>query len=169
MKNIFVLHKAACAAAALLMALSFSLAQAQGAVIDNGADAAAMLNVRTAPDKGASALGKFLSGTQVEILGDAGSGFSQIAIGTGNGAVTGYAMTQYLAGSAQVNATYEASVASPYGTQSVVLRDKASNSYHPVAMLMVGERVLVIGEMGEFRYVKTGGGCVGCLLESELK
>ena len=163
------MHKAACLAAALMMVFSLSMAQAQSAVIDNGADAATMLNVRTAPDKSALALGKFLSGTQVEILGDAGNGFSRIAIGSGNGAVTGYAVTQYLSGSAKVNATYEACVASPYGTQSVVLRDAPSNSYHPVAMLMVGERVLVIGEMGEFRYVKTGGGCVGCLLGSELK
>ena len=153
----------------MLMVCAFSCALAQSAVIDNGADAAAMLNVRPAPDKGASALGRFLSGTQVEILGDAGNGFSKIAIGSGNGAVTGYAMTQYLSGGAQVDATYEACVASPYGTQSVVLRDKASNSYHPVAMLMVGEHVLVVGEKDGFRYVKTGSGCVGCLLESELK
>lgn len=153
----------------MLMVCAFSCALAQSAVIDNGADAAAMLNVRTAPDKGASALGRFLSGTQVEILGDAGNGFSQIAIGSGKGAVTGYAMTQYLSGGAQVDATYEARVVSPYGTQSVVLRDRASNSYHPVAMLMVGEHVLVVGEKDGFRYVKTGSGCVGCLLESELK
>ena len=97
------------------------------------------------------------------------SGKTQIAIGAGTGVVYGYAKTQDLSAGAQMNATYEATVASPYGTQSVVLRDQASNSYHPVAMLMVGDRVLVIGEMGEFRYVKTGSGCVGCLLGSELK
>ena len=128
-----------------------------------------MLNVRAAPDKGAAVLGKFLSGTQVEIVADAGGGWSQIVIGSGNGVISGYAMTQYLAQSARVDATHEAAVVSPYGTQSVVLRDHPSNSYHPVAMLMVGDRVLVIGESDEFRYVQTGSGCVGCLLESELK
>ena len=60
-------------------------------------------------------------------------------------------------------------VTSPYGTQSVVLRDRPSNSYDAVAMLMVGDSVLGIGEMNEFRYVQTASGCVGCLLSGELK
>lgn len=154
-------------AAALIM--TASCAMAQGAVIDNGGDASSLLNVRVTPDKGAQMLGKFFSGTKVEIVADAGGGWSQIAIGSGSGVISGYAMTQYLAQSTRVNATREAMVASPYGTQSVVLRDRADHSYHPVAMLMVGDRVLVIGEMGEFRYVQTKNGCVGCLLESELK
>ena len=155
------------AAAALMLTASCALAQ--GAVIDNGSDASSLLGVRVTPDKSAQMLGQFFSGAQVEIVADAGNGWSQIAIGSGSGVVSGYAMTQYLAQSARVNATREAAVASPYGTQSVVLRNRADHSYHPVAMLMVGDRVLVIGEMGEFRYVQTQSGCVGCLLESELK
>ena len=153
------------AAAALVM--TASCAMAQGAVIDHGDSAP--LNVRMMPDKSAQMLGQFFSGTKVEIVADAGGGWSQIAIGTGSGVISGYVMTQYLADGVRVNATREAVVASPYGTQSVVLRDQADHSYHPVAMLMVGDRVLVIGEMGEFRYVQTQSGCVGCLLESELK
>ena len=78
-------------------------------------------------------------------------------------------MTEYLSASVFVDATKSASVVSPYGTQSVVLRDRPSNSYDAVAMLMVGDSVLVIGEMNEFKYVQTGSGCVGCLLGSELK
>jgi len=155
--------------AALLLVMSASLAAAQEAVISNGSDPASMLNLRTAPDKGAQALGKFLSGTQVVILADAGDGWSQVEIGTGNGVVSGYVMTQYLSGSAQVDATRKATVVSPYGTQSVVLRDRPSNSYNAIAMLTVGDRVLIIGQQGEFRYVETDSGCVGCLLESELK
>ena len=50
-----------------------------------------------------------------------------------------------------------------------MLRDRPSNSYDAVAMLMVGDSVLVIGEMNEFRYVQTASGCVGCLLSGELK
>ncbi|MBR5287124.1 MAG: SH3 domain-containing protein [Clostridia bacterium] len=165
MKKTIVKHKKRVALAAAAMMLTAGCALAQSAVID----AAGALSVHAAPDQGAAALGSFLRGTKVEILGDAGGGWSQIAIGTGSGVISGYAMTQYLSSGVGAADTYEASVASPYGTQSVVLRDKASNSYRPVAMLMVGERVLVIGQAGEFRYVQTGSGCVGCLLESELK
>ena len=165
MKKSIHLHRRKAALAASAMLLAASCAMAQPAVIDD----AQGLSVHVLPDHAAMALGSFLSGTPVEIIADAGSSWSEIAIGSGNGVVSGFALTQRLAQSARVNATYEASVASPYGTQSVVLRDAPSNSYHPVAMLMVGDRVMVIGQAGEFRYVKTVSGCVGCLLESELK
>ena len=159
MKKSIHLHRRKAALAAAAMLLAASCAMAQSAVIDD----AQGLSVHVSPDHAAMALGSFLSGTPVEIIADAGGGWSQIAIGSGSGVISGFAQ------SARVNATYEASVASPYGTQSVVLRDAPSNSYHPVAMLMVGDRVMVIGQAGEFRYVKTVSGCVGCLLESELK
>lgn len=151
---------------AATMILMSGCALAQGAMIDSGAG---MLSVRSAPEPSAAVVGRFFTGTRVSVVGDAGGGFSQITIGTGSGVVTGYAATQYLSQNVSANATWEAAVASPYGTQSVVLRDQPSNSYHPVAMLMVGDRVLVIGEMNGFCFVQTAGGCVGCLLESELK
>ncbi len=157
------------ATATAAMLLSAACAFAQGAVITGGSDPLNMLALHAAPDAGAAALGKFLCGTPVEIVADAGGGWSQIAIGTGSGVISGYAMTQYLGTSAGEDATYSAVVASPYGTPSVVLRDRASNSYGAVAMLTVGDRVQVIGEMGEFRFVRTGSGCVGCLLASELR
>lgn len=166
LKNAF-LHKTAFLLAAMVLFASCALAQT--AVIDNGGDPASMLNLREQPDRNARALGKFLSGTQVEVLADAGGGFSEVEIGAGQGVVRGYVMTQYLSAGASVDATRTASVVSPYGTQSVVLRDRPSNSYDAVAMLMVGDSVLIIGEMDAFRYVRTDSGCVGCLLESELK
>ena len=164
MKNSF-LHKGLCLLAALMMVCVSSCAMAQAAQMDG----ASLITLREQPDSGAKVLGRFFSGAQVEILGDAGNGFKQVALGTGMGTVSGYVMTEYLASQAQVSAIKTAHVASPYGTQSVVLRSRPSNSYDAVAMLMVGDSVLIIGEMGEFRYVQTGSGCVGCLLESELK
>lgn len=164
-----ILHKMIAVIAAAAMMLAVSCAMAQGAVIDNGSDPASMLNLREQPDRNAKVLGRFFSGTQVEIIADAGGGWSQITIGVKPGMVSGFVMTEYLDGASPVNATRSAAVASPYGTQSVVLRDRPSNSYNAVAMLMVGDSVIVIGEMNEFRYVQTGSGCVGCLLESELK
>ena len=165
MKKHSFLHKGICLLAALMMACACSGAMAQAAQMDS----AAAINLREQPDNGAKVLGRFFSGAQVDILGDAGNGFSKVSLGTGMGTVSGYVMTETLAAQAQTDATKTAYVVSPYGTQSVVLRSRPSNSYDAVAMLMVGDRVLIIGEAGQFRFVQTGSGCVGCLLESELK
>ena len=152
----------------LLMLLCVS-AQAQSAVIDNGSDPSSRLNMRSAPSRDAGAVGKFVSGTQVEIVEDAGGGWSKVKIGGGRHAITGYMMTEYLGGSSAVDARERRSVVSPYGTQSVVLRDRPSNSYNAVMMLPVGESVTLIGVSGDFCYVITVDGSAGCLLLSELK
>jgi len=157
-------------AAAVLLTLLLSMAAcAQGAVIDNGSDPSSRLNMRTAPDRSAGAMGKFVSGTQVEIVADAGNGWSQVRIGGGRYAVSGYMMTEYLRDSSAVDARERRTVVSPYGTQSVVLRDRPSNSYDAVLMLPVGESVTVIGVSGDFCYVLAPDGSAGCLLSSELK
>lgn len=153
----------------LLLTMAWACAWAQGAVIDNGSDPASRLNMRSAPDKSAAAVGKFVSGTRVEIVADAGNGWSQVSIGSGRHAVNGYMMTQYLRDSSTVDARENKAVASPYGTPSVVLRDRPSNSYDAVTMLPVGESVMVIGVSGDFCYVIAGDSSVGCLLSSELK
>ena len=62
-----------------------------------------------------------------------------------------------------------AQVASPYGTQSVVLRDAPSDSYDAVAMLMVGQEVTAVGTSGEFYFVLLGDGGTGWLAEDEIK
>jgi len=144
-------------------------AMAKSAVVDNGSDPGSRLNMRSQPSRDASAIGKFVSGTKVEVLGDAGNGWSQVAIGSGRGSVTGYMMTEYLKPSSTIDARENKKVASPYGTQSVVLRDRPSNSYNAVAMLMVGETVTMIGVSGDFCFVQTADSSVGCLLGSELK
>jgi len=153
----------------LVLALMSAAAFAQTAVIDNGSDPSSRLNMRTAPDRSASAVGKFVSGTQVEIVADAGGGWSQVRIGGGRHAVSGYMMTEYLNDACTVDAREHKTVASPYGTQSVVLRDRPSNSYDAVMMLPVGEGVTVIGVSGDFCYVLASDGSVGCLTTGELK
>ena len=153
----------------VLMMLLPAFALAQSAVIDNGSDPGSRLNLRSAPSRDAQAVGKFVSGTRVEILSDAGDGWSQVCIGGGQNAVTGYMMTQYLRSASTVDARESRKVTSPYGTQSVVLRDRPSNSYDAVMMLMVGETVTVIGVSGDFCYVQTGDSSVGCLASDELK
>lgn len=158
--------------AVLLMMLMMTvpvMAMAYGAVVDNGSDPASRLNMRSEPSRDAAAIGKFVSGTQVEVLGDAGNGWAQVRIGGGRGSVTGYMMASYLKSSSVIDAREQRKVASPYGTQSVVLRNRPSNSYDAVAMLMVGETVTVIGVSGDFCFVQLGDSSVGCLLGSELK
>lgn len=155
--------------ALVIMLLLPVCALAQGAVVDNGADPAGMLNMRSAPGKDAQVVGKFYSGTPVEIVSDAGGGWSQVRIGGADSCVGGYMMTSYLKPASAVNACVRRQVASPYGTQSVVLRDRPSNSYDAVMMLMVGEPVTVVGTFEGFCYVMTENACVGCLANSELK
>ena len=151
-----------------LMLLAPAAAMAHGAVVDNGSDPASRLNMRVQPSREAAAIGKFVSGTPVEVIADAGGGWSQVCIGGGRNSVTGYMMTSYLKDFSMIDARETRCVASPYGTQSVVLRDRPSNSYDAVAMLMVGETVTVIGVSGDFCFVQLADSSVGCLLDSEL-
>ena len=135
----------ACWGMALLM-LWGGQAMAQSAVVDNGSDPSSRLNMRDQPSKDAGSVGQFYTGTPVEIVSDAGGGWSQVTIGGGANSLSGYMMSQYLStDTASVqDATKDMQVVSPYGTQSVVVRDTPSNSYDAVSMLEVGDDVRVI-------------------------
>ena len=61
-------------------------------VVDNGSDPSARLNMRVQPDRNAAAVGKFVSGTQVEILGSYGGWYH---VRTPDG-LTGYMYGRYL-------------------------------------------------------------------------
>ena len=154
---------------ALMLLLVPVMAAAQSAVVDNGSDPTSRLNMRAQPSREAAVVGKFVSGTPVEIVADAGDGWSQVCIGSDRCSVSGYMMTSYLKAGSAVDAREAKKVVSPYGTPTVVLRDRPSNSYDAVMMLMVGEVVTVIGANGEFCFVQTDDASVGCLLGSELK
>lgn len=162
-----MIRKWACLFALLMLLPVFAMAQS--AVVDNGSDPSSYLNMRSAPSRDAQVVGKFVSGTPVEILRDAGDGWSEVCIGAHQSGVTGYMMTNYLKPECRVDATERRQVVSPYGTQSVVLRSRPSNSYDAVAMLMVGDVVTVVGSHGDFCYVITADACAGCLAVSELK
>ena len=158
----------ACWGMALLM-LWGGQAMAQSAVVDNGSDPSSRLNMRDQPSKDAGSVGQFYTGTPVEIVADAGDGWSQVTIGGWVNSLSGYMMTRYLAedASAVQDMTKEMQVVSPYGTQSVVVRNTPSNSYDAVAMAEVGDEVRVIGTKGDYYYVLLGDGSVGCLSTSE--
>lgn len=156
-----------CAALALALTMLGGAALAQTAVVDNGSDPGKSLNLRSAPGRDADSLGRFVSGTRVQVLSDAGDGWAEVSIG----GVHGYMMEDYLSGDAAsvLDAREEKQVVSPYGTPSVVLRDRPSNSYDAVAMLAVGEKVTVIGVSGDFCYVQLSDASVGCLAADELQ
>ena len=154
---------------AMLLVMMCAAAFAQTAVVNNGSDPQSRLNMRSAPGTDAPSLGRFMSGTPVEIIADAGNGWSQVQIGGGRSSVRGYMKTEFLSGSAAVDAREKRTVVSPYGTPSVVLRDRPGNSYDAVAMLPVGTQVPVIGVSGDFCYVQIEDTSVGCLASSELK
>lgn len=146
---------------------------AQQAVVDNGSDPESRLNMRSAPGTDAQSLGKFLSGTQVEIVNQAEGGWSQVELGGSMNSIRGYMKSEYLAvggdAAGVLNATYGVKVISPYGTQSVVLRSEPSDSYDAVAMLTVGQEVTVIGMSGDFYYVQLADRSVGCLASDEVR
>ena len=144
---------------------------AQSAVVNNGSDAAARLNMRGQPSKDADSLGQFYTGTPVNIVSDAGNGWSQVTIGSGNNSLSGYMMTAYLSADASsvTDATLYMEVTSPYGTQSIIVRSEPSNSYDAVAALVVGDSVRVIGTAGSYYYVLLSDQSVGCLSTSEVK
>ena len=123
---------------AVLMALWGGQALAQSAVVNNGSDPNSRLNMRDQPSRDASAVGQFYTGTPVEIVDDAGDGWSQVTIGGGVNSLSGYMMTRYLAEDASA-----------------------------VAMAEVGDEVRVIGTKGDYYYVLLGDGSVGCLSTSE--
>lgn len=160
----------ACWGMALLM-LCGGQAMAQSAVVDNGSDPSSRLNMRDQPSKDAGSIGQFYTGTPVEIVSDAGGGWSQVTIGGGANSLSGYMMSQYLStDTASVqDATKDMQVVSPYGTQSVVVRDTPSNSYDAVSMLEVGDDVRVIGTKGDYYYVLLDDSSVGCLSTSEAE
>ena len=155
----------------LMLTLAGGRAFAQSAVVNNGSDAAARLNMRGQPSKDADSLGQFYTGTPVNIVLDAGNGWSQVTIGSGNNSLSGYMMTAYLSADASsvTDATLYMEVTSPYGTQSIIVRSEPSNSYDAVAALVVGDSVRVIGTAGSYYYVLLSDQSVGCLSTSEVK
>ena len=154
----------------LMFALVGGRALAQSAVVNNGSDATARLNMREQPSRDADSMGQFYTGTPVDIVSDAGNGWSQVTIGSGNNSLSGYMMTAYLSADASsvTDATLYMEVTSPYGTQSIVVRDAPSNSYDAVAMLEVGDTVRVIGTTGNYYYVLLDDDSVGCLSTNEV-
>ena len=72
----------------LMLTLVGGRAFAQSAVVNNGSDAAARLNMRGQPSKDADSLGQFYTGTPVNIVSDAGNGWSQVTIGSGNNSLS---------------------------------------------------------------------------------
>lgn len=150
---------------ALLLMCLFSAALAKTACVSvpNG-----QVNVRREGKSGAEIVCKLVSGARVDVQ-EGADGWAKITLGKGRGSITGYMMTEYLAAAPAKDDVREKTVASPYDTQSVVLRSAASDSYDAVSMAQVGQTVLLLGSMDGFGLVQLADGSVGWLSNAEMK
>ena len=139
----------------LLAVLTAGHALAQTAWVSGGS-----LNVRAAPEQGAAVLGSLIAGAQVEVS-PVDEAWGRVRLGE----MTGYVMRAWLS-EAQTAGTKRA-VVSPYGTPTVVLRSRPSNSYGTAGILQTGESVELLGEFGGFLCVGTSAG-TGFLSEEEV-
>ena len=122
----------------------------------------ASLNVRVAPDQSSAVLGRLLTGAQVE-ASDADGIWCSVYLGE----LTGYVMREYLAGMKTAQAP-ACTVVSPYGTLTVAMRSRPSNSYATLGILPTGESVELLGEFGEFSCIRVGA-AVGFLSRKEIR
>ena len=82
--------------------------------------------------------------------------------------MTGYVEADGLSAAAPAGEPSSGTVASPYGTPTVVLRSRPSNSYGAAGVLETGAQVRVLGEFGGFYGVDSPAG-TGFLAKDEVK
>lgn len=156
------MKKTAVVCAMLILALAASACAYAEAV--SGA-AGSTTALREQPGQGSRAIGQFYNGAQLQMLSQAGDGWALVAFG----GVQGYMPLEALSSGVKRDETLTASVVSPYGTPSVVLRDRPSDSYNAVAMVTVGSQVRVLGTSGKFVFVTLNNGTEGCLSSQEIR
>lgn len=108
-------------------------------------------------------LGSLRAGARVTVHYD-GGGWARLQLGE----VTGYVEADGLSAASPVGEPATGTVTSPYGTPTVVLRSRPSNSYGAAGVLETGAQVRVLGEFGGFYGVDSPAG-TGFLAKDEVK
>ena len=121
------------------------------------------LRVRREPSADAQALGSLSAGACIQAEA-AGGEWSRVQLGE----IEGYVMSAYLSASPAGETPAAKRVASPYGTPTVVLRSRPSNSYGAAGVLQTGTEVTVLGEFDGFFAVDSPAG-TGFLAKDEVK
>ena len=142
----------------IVMLCLSACASAEHAVVNRGG---AALYLQATSSSGR--IGTIYAGAPIEVQASAADGWMRVSIGE----IDGYVREDQIAGSAQADDTYMASVVSPYGTPSVLVRSQPSNSYEPMGALTVGTQVRIVGESGNFVFILYNGK-LGCLEKNEV-
>lgn len=125
------------------------------------------LNLRTMPSEDAPTLGKYYSGTVVEVLGETQNGWTKVRFHT----LEGYMMTRYLAfghDQSQVIPTIlSVQIKNPNGT-GLNLRRQPSTASPSLGLYPNGSIVTVYGVGETWCHVQTGDGNVGFMLRESL-
>lgn len=125
------------------------------------------LNLRTKPSQNAPTLGKYYSGTTVEVLSSNQNGWTKVRIHT----LEGYMMTKYLAfGQDQFSVGYalpSVKIENMNGT-GLNLRQQQSSSSASLGLYKNGSTVCVLGVSENWCHVQTEDGQVGFMLREGL-
>ena len=125
------------------------------------------LNLRTEPSTDAPSLGKYYSGTVVEVLGSDSNGWTKVCFHS----LEGYMMTKYLAfGQDQLKVGYampSAAVSNAGGT-GLNLRQAQSTSAPSLGLYRNGAAVCVYGVGETWCHVQTADGNFGFMLRERL-
>lgn len=125
------------------------------------------LNLRTKPSQSAPTLGKYYSGTTVEVLSSDQNGWTKVRIHT----LEGYMMTKYLAfGQDQFSVGYampSVKIENMNGT-GLNLRQQQSSSSTSLGLYKNGSTVCVLGVSENWCHVQTEDGQVGFMLREGL-
>ena len=108
-------------------------------------------------------LGRIYAGTAVN-AGEEQSGFRRIKLAS----LTAYAEADAFSADQGRNETQTAQALSPYGTETLILRDKPSDSCSTIGVLRAGETVRILGSFNGFCFVQSKSGS-GFLSLQEIK
>ena len=111
---------------------------------------------------GGRILGEIRAGAAVSVRGEGEWRTVRLAGLSGSVAADG------LTDSRGANETHEATVFSPYGTPTVVLRSVPSDSYSTQGILRAGDGVRVLGSFSGYMLVRSAAG-VGFLAQNEVQ
>ena len=140
---------------------------ANSSAVVNNPNSIDRLNLRTKPGQDAPTLGKYYSGTPVEVLGGDQNGWTKVRIHT----LEGYMMTQYLAFGRDQSAVGYAMPSVKIENANGIglnLRQRQSTSSVSLGLYKNGSTVCVLGVSENWCHVQTEDGHVGFMLREGL-
>jgi len=148
----------------IILCLFLSGAHAESIAYVSNPDPADRLHLRTEANQNSESLGKYYNGTQVTVLRTLGSGWAEVIVGSGSGALRGFMMTRYLSAREPADARpqYVSSVAFKTYPQPVL------TSVH--TRYSAGELVSLLGFTSEWQHIliHLGNRSVTCFVPADI-